>query len=247
MSASTQVAADDGSASQVTRPRRERILAARRRGVAGVDDGPHRCAEPLLRAAQVVKRYRGREVLRGCALEVRPGEAVALVGENGVGKTTLLRICAGLVRPEAGEVEVRGRIGYCPQEPGLLDLLNANDHLVLFGRGLGLGREEALDVGGRILQELHFPVGDPTLARDLSGGSRQKLNLALALLGAPEVLLLDEPYQGFDHGTYVDFWDFVEGWRAEGRVVVIVTHMLAELHRVDRVVELRDGVPANAA
>jgi len=73
---------------------------------------------------------------------------------------------------------------------------------------------------------------------DLSGGTKQKLNLALALLGDPKVLLLDEPYQGFDRGTYVNFWDHVDRWREESKAVVIATHMLAELDRVDRVVEL---------
>ncbi len=76
------------------------------------------------------------------------------------------------------------------------------------------------------------------MAKDLSGGTRQKLNVALALLGDPPILLLDEPYQGFDRGSYVNFWDHVERWRQEGRAVLIVTHMLAELERVDRVVEL---------
>jgi ABC-type multidrug transport system ATPase subunit len=143
-----------------------------------------------------VKRYGRRTVLCGIDLDVDAGEATALVGQNGAGKTTLLRACAGLLRLDAGEVEVRGRIGYCPQQPGVLDHLNAAEHLVLFGRGLGLDRDEALNAGNGILQQLHFAVGDPTLARDLSGGSRQKLNLALALLGNPDVLLLDEPYQG---------------------------------------------------
>jgi ABC-type multidrug transport system ATPase subunit len=72
----------------------------------------------------------------------------------------------------------------------------------------------------------------------MSGGTRQKLNLALALLAEPDLLLLDEPYQGFDRGTYVNFWDHCDGWRAQGKAVVVVTHMLAELGRVDRVIEL---------
>jgi ABC-type multidrug transport system ATPase subunit len=72
----------------------------------------------------------------------------------------------------------------------------------------------------------------------MSGGTRQKLNLALALLADPDVLLLDEPYQGFDRGTYVNFWDHCDRWREQGKAVVVVTHMLAELSRVDRVVEL---------
>jgi len=76
--------------------------------------------------------------------------------------------------------------------------------------------------------------------RDLSGGARQKLSLALALLGQPGLLLLDEPYQGFDQGSYLDFWQHAGAWRRQGRAVVVVTHLLTELHRADQVLELRN-------
>ena len=193
-----------------------------------------------LSATNISKRYGDKAVLRDASLVVHAGEAVAIVGENGSGKTTLLRICAGLLTPDAGSVRVAGRIGYCPQEPGLLDLLTADEHLAFFGAGVGLPRARSLTEGRRLLAGFGFPANDGarTLARDLSGGNRQKLNLALALLGEPQLLLLDEPYQGFDHGTYINFWDQVSGWRADGKAVVVVTHMLAELSRVDRVVEL---------
>ena len=193
---------------------------------------------PLLQATGIAKRYGRKVVLRDQTLRVGTGEAVALVGENGAGKTTLLRICAGLLAADSGRVEVAGRIGYCPQEPGLLELLTADEHLVYFGRGLDLSRARALDDGRRLLAEFGFDARDETVVRQLSGGTQQKLNLVLALLGDPAVLLLDEPYQGFDRGTYVNFWDHVDAWRERGKAVVVVTHMLAELTRVDRVVEL---------
>jgi ABC-2 type transport system ATP-binding protein len=168
-------------------------------------------------------------VLDGANVEVLAGEAVALTGENGSGKTTLLRICAGLLTPDGGTVRRSGRLGYCPQEPGVFDHLTVAEHLELFG-----GARE----GSRLLAELGLPLDGRTVARDLSGGSRQKLNLALAVLGNPQVLLLDEPYQGFDLGSYVDFWEHVRAWRDEGRGVLVVTHALTDLDRVDRVVEL---------
>ncbi len=191
-----------------------------------------------LRAAAVGKRFRRKVVLDRVSLEVGSGEAVALVGENGAGKTTLLRICAGTLEPDEGRVTATGRVGYCPQEPGLLDLLSADEHLVLFGAAGGLASAEALETGRVVLGGLGFPVGDRTLARELSGGARQKLNLALALLGEPSVLLLDEPYQAFDRSAYVAFWEHVERWRGERKAVVVVSHFLPDLGVVDRVVEL---------
>jgi ABC-type multidrug transport system ATPase subunit len=199
---------------------------------------PRQMTSPALIATGVSKRFGRRTVLDGACLEAGAGQAVAIVGENGAGKTALLRICAGLLVPDAGAVEVRGRIGYCPQNPGVLDLLTVDEHLGLFGRAMDLPAEAAIEAGHRILTELRFPVGDKTVACHLSGGNRQKLNLAIALLGEADVLLLDEPYQGFDYGTYVNFWELVDAWREAGRVVVVVTHMLAELSRVDRVVEV---------
>jgi len=186
----------------------------------------------------VTKRYGRTTILEDVDLTVRGGEVVALTGENGAGKTTLMRICAGLIRADRGEVRVGGAIGYCPQSPGLFELLTADDHLVMFGRGAGIGRSESIERGHDILAEFGYPLHERAVTRDLSGGTRQKLNLALALLTDPNVLLLDEPYQGFDRGTYVNFWDHCETWRGQGKAVVVVTHMLAELERVDRVVEL---------
>lgn len=191
-----------------------------------------------LTARGISKRFGRKAVLEDVSLDLRPGEAVALVGENGSGKTTLLRICAGLLRADSGTVRVPGRIGYCPQDAGVLELLTADEHMVLFGRAAGLSRQTALREGRRNLEWFGFPARERTVAKDLSGGTRQKLNLALALLGDPEVLLLDEPYQGFDRGTYVNFWDHVDHWRSGGKAVLVVTHMMAELTRVDRVVEL---------
>lgn len=193
---------------------------------------------PALDAAAITHAYGRKLVLDRVSLSVQAGEAVAIVGENGAGKSTLMRICAGLIRPDRGEVRLRGRVGYCPQIPGLFDLLTADEHLTLFAPALGLGEGHIVGEGRRLLDELGFPVGDRSPARYLSGGARQKLNLALALLGGPRVLLLDEPYQGFDRGAYVSFWEHVAGWQANGLAVVVVTHLLTDLALVDRTVEL---------
>ncbi len=192
---------------------------------------------PLLAVSRVSKSYRRRPVLREVSLQACPGEVVAVTGENGAGKTTLLRICAGLEAPDGGTVRCDAAVGYCPQEPALLDLLTAGEHVTLFAAGRH-GRNDVAASAHELLESLGVHRGMRTLARDLSGGARQKLSLALALLGQPGLLLLDEPYQGFDHGSYLDFWHHADMWRAGGKAVVIVTHLLTELHRVDRVIEL---------
>ncbi|MBK5289408.1 MAG: ABC transporter ATP-binding protein [Acidimicrobiia bacterium] len=189
-------------------------------------------------ASGIAKRFGRTVILDAVDLTVRGGEIVALTGENGAGKTTLMRICAGLIRADSGTVQVGGSVGYCPQIPGLFELLTADDHLVMFGRGAGIDRAESLRRGHAILEEFGYPRRERSVVRDLSGGTRQKLNLTLALLADPAILLLDEPYQGFDHGTYVNFWDHCQVWRDAGKAVLVVTHMLAELERADRVVEL---------
>jgi ABC-type nitrate/sulfonate/bicarbonate transport system ATPase subunit/ketosteroid isomerase-like protein len=201
----------------------------------------------LLSASGIVKSFGRRRVLEGASVAARAGEVVAVVGENGAGKSTLLRICAGLEQPDAGRVTRAGRLGYCPQAPGLFDLLTADEHLALFAPALGRSRSDGVAEGRQILAELGFPMGDRSQARRLSGGARQKLNLALALLGEPRILLLDEPYQGFDHGAYVGFWEHVDRWRTDGLAVVIVTHLLQDTSGVDRVVELAIPDPGASA
>ncbi|MEI7548790.1 MAG: ABC transporter ATP-binding protein [Actinomycetota bacterium] len=186
----------------------------------------------------VCKRYGSTTILDHVDLTVAAGEVVALTGENGAGKSTLMRICAGVLGADRGEIWADAPMGYCPQDAGLFDLLTADEHLVMFGRGAGLDRDDALRRGRGILAEFGYPTRERVVVRDLSGGTRQKLNLAIALLADPVLLLLDEPYQGFDRGTYVNFWDHCRTWRQKGIGVVVVTHMLAELERVDRVVEL---------
>jgi len=146
----------------------------------------------------------------------------------------LLRICAELETADTGTIDRHAAAGYCPQEPALFDLLTPAEHLALFTAG----RDHAAAESRELLASLGVPPGARTLVRDLSGGARQKLSLALALLGQPRLLLLDEPYQGFDHGSYLDFWHHAEAWRRQERVVVVVTHLLTEPGRADQVLEL---------
>ncbi len=186
-------------------------------------------------------RRRRVDVLTGASLMVCTGELVGLVGENGSGKSTLMQIVVGLLGRDRGEVERLGRLGYCPQVPMLWDKLTVDEHFALFARAYGLADEVRDGAVSDLLAELSFERFRHYRVEELSGGTRQKLNLALALMHEPQLLLLDEPYSGFDWETYLRFWEMAERRRADGMGILIVSHFLTERDRLDRVYELEDG------
>ncbi|MFN8215103.1 MAG: ABC transporter ATP-binding protein [Solirubrobacterales bacterium] len=186
-------------------------------------------------------RRRPVAVLRGASLEVGHGELVGLVGENGSGKSTLMKVIVGLLERDAGTVERDGKLGYCPQSPLLWDKLTVAEHFELFARAYDLDPAATEAASDGLLAELQFERYRDYRIEDLSGGTRQKLNLALALMHEPDLLLLDEPYSGFDWETYLRFWEMSERRRDEGMGILIVSHFLSERERLDRVYELRDG------
>ena len=183
----------------------------------------------------------GSAVLRGADLLVGAGEVVGLVGENGSGKSTLMKILVGAEAADSGVVRVSGRIGYCPQEPVLYERLTCDEHLELFGVAYGMSEDAAAAAAEDLYVTLGFDRWRAARVEELSGGTKAKLNLALALLADPEVLLLDEPYAGFDWDTYQKFWGLVADRRQAGRAVLVVSHFLVDEDRFDRVVELKDG------
>ncbi|MBW6434302.1 ABC transporter ATP-binding protein [Actinoplanes hulinensis] len=192
----------------------------------------------MLRLTGVSKRYRRREVFSGVDLTVRGGEVAAIVGANGCGKSTLLRICAGLTRPTGGDVRRTRRVGFVPQDGGTAGWLTAEEHFTLFGAAAGMAPRKARSTGTHLASRLAWRPGRHQPVQELSGGTRQKLNLVLGELHGPDLLLLDEPYQGFDQGSYLDFWRQVREWRDAGRAVIVVTHLLHELENVDHVLDL---------
>ncbi|EKX68429.1 ABC transporter ATP-binding protein [Streptomyces ipomoeae] len=212
------------------------------------DDGPPG-ERSVLAAAGIEKSYRRGlwpaqrrvRVLHGADLALAPGEVVGLVGENGSGKSTLMKILVGALTADAGTVTRSGRLGYCPQEPVVYERLTCDEHFELFGRAYGLPPDAERHSRRDIYTFLGFERYAATRADRLSGGTLSKLNLGLALLADPEVLLLDEPYAGFDFDTYLKFWELVGERRQAGRSVLIISHFVTDEERFDRIIELRDG------
>lgn len=195
----------------------------------------------VLEATDVHKRFKRLHVLRGASISIEPGEVVGLVGENGSGKSTLLRILVGLLRSDHGSVTMNGRYGYCPQEPVLFDTLTMKENLAYFAAGYGLSPDELRQRSSELFDRLRCKDHASNRVANLSGGTRQKLNLIISLLHQPTLLMLDEPYQGFDYESYRAFWDLADEFKRVGRSALIVSHMLIDRERLDRVYSMQDG------
>ena len=199
---------------------------------------PTAAAPVVLRLRDVSARRGRRTVLSGINLTIHRGEVVAVVGANGAGKSTLLQLCAGLLRASGGSIERTPNFGYAPQLDSLAPLLTVDEHLRLFGSARGIRQGRSVSTGHRLLTRLGWTARGDQTAGTLSGGTQQKLNVALAQLDAPDLLLLDEPYQGLDALAYEDLWALISAWRASGAGVLLVTHLLRDVDLVDRVAEL---------
>jgi ABC-2 type transport system ATP-binding protein len=196
---------------------------------------------PLLAARGAARRFGHTSALEPVDLEVWDGEAVALVGPNGAGKSTLLALLAGALEPSAGTIERRKavRVGWAPQRPAQYGRLSARENLELFARLEG--ERDPSAAAERLLADFELP-GEAAPSANLSVGSRQRLNLAISLLGSPAVLLLDEPTAALDPEQRRRLWERVAALRAAGGAIVFATQNLEEVDRVaDRVVVLRDG------
>jgi ABC-2 type transport system ATP-binding protein len=189
----------------------------------------------------VTKRYGDRVALRDVSFEAADGELVAVIGPNGAGKTTLLSIVGGLLRADAGEVSRPPReVGWVPQQAAVYSKLSVAENLRLFARLEKCPDPDA--AVARMLEQtgLRDRAGDEL--GTLSGGNRQRVNIAVGLLADPPVLLLDEPSSALDPRQRERLWEFILGLARGGTTVVFSTHDVGEAERhADRVLVLADG------
>ena len=198
-------------------------------------------AQPLLAAHGVSRRFGKTTALEPVELEIREGDGLALAGPNGAGKSTLLALLAGALEPSAGGIERRKglRVGWAPQRPAQYGRLSARENLELFARLEG--EHEPEQAAMRLLDEFDLP-GKASPSANLSVGNRQRLNLAIAFLGRPQVVLLDEPTAALDPEQRRRLWERVGALRSSGGALVFATQNLEEIERhADRVAALRDG------
>jgi len=196
---------------------------------------------PLLAARGAGRTFGRKRALEAVELELWAGDALALVGPNGAGKSTLLALLAGALEASVGKVERRKglRVGWAPQRPAQYGRLSARENLELFARLAGLRDGGAASEA--VLEQVDLSTAGQR-ASQLSAGNQQRLNLALALLGDPDVLLLDEPTASLDPKQRRRLWELLLERRDAGHTALLATHSLEEASALaGRVLLLVDG------
>ncbi len=215
---------------------------------------PHTMHRPLFRIEGLVKHYNGQRVVDDLSLAIAPGECLGVIGPNGAGKTTTLRMCLGLVPPDAGTIDIFGlpipacvreakkRIGVVTQFDSLDPDFTCAENLRVFGRYFGLPRA-TLDA--RVPRLLEFAALQSKAAArpgELSGGMKRRLSLARALVNDPDLLLLDEPTTGLDPQARHLMWERLKALLQQGKSILLTTHFMDEAERLcDRLVVLDRG------
>lgn len=192
-----------------------------------------------------------KEIVKELNFEVRPGEVFAFLGANGSGKTSTIRSLLGIYKPTSGELHVNGKqygpdqarlVGYLPEERGLYTRSTVLDSMLYFGELKGLGRDEARDFAVNYLERVGLSDKANTKIKKLSGGQQQKVQLGVAIIGGPKLLILDEPTKGLDPMNRKLLLDIVDELQQQGVAVIYVTHLMEEVERLaDRLLILKDG------
>jgi ABC-2 type transport system ATP-binding protein len=210
----------------------------------------------VLETQSLTKRYGSLTAVKELSLEVHEGEVFGFLGPNGAGKTTSINMMCGLLKPDAGTVTVRGvpitgdggdggdvraRVGVCPQDIVLWERLTCLEQLLFIGRMYDVPRRVARERSEHLLGELGLSAKRDQQARTLSGGMQRRLNLAMALVHDPEIVVLDEPEAGLDPQSRVKVREYIQSL-ARKKTVILTTHNMDEADRVaDRVAIIDHG------
>ena len=208
---------------------------------------------PAIIVEQVGRRFGSLEAVRGVSLIVERGEIFGLVGPDGAGKTTLMRMLAGVLRPDAGRITLEGidvaadperakkALGYMPQRFGLYEDLTVDENAFFYGELFEVPRAQYRERMTQLLNAAGLAAFRHRLAAQLSGGMKQKLGLVCALIHTPKVLLLDEPTTGVDPVSRRDFWAILYQLREQGVTIVMSTAYMDEAQRCSRLALLHAG------
>ena len=205
---------------------------------------------PAIKVRSLVKNYAGFEAVKGVDLDIEAGEIFGIIGPDGAGKTSVFQVLGGVMEPTSGEARMYGKstvdarpfVGYLTQTFSLYQDLSVAENLQYVGQLRLLSRRMIEERGQHYLQMFDMARFTDRLAGSLSGGMKQKLALACALIAEPKILLLDEPTTGVDPVSRREFWDALAGLANEGMTMVVATPYLDEAERCHRVALMYDGV-----
>ena len=206
-------------------------------------------AEPAIRVRSLVKNYDGFEAVKGVDLDIAAGEIFGIIGPDGAGKTSVFQVLGGVMEPTSGEARMYGKltvdarpfVGYLTQTFSLYQDLSVAENLRYVGQLRLLKQKQIEERGDHYLQMFDMARFKDRLAGSLSGGMKQKLALACALIAEPKILLLDEPTTGVDPVSRREFWDALAGLASSGMTMVVATPYLDEAERCHRVALMYDG------
>ncbi|MDB4273999.1 ABC transporter ATP-binding protein [Algibacter sp.] len=196
----------------------------------------------ILNTEHIAKSFGKNKVLKDISFQLKAGSITGIVGENGSGKSVLMEIIVGARSADKGIINRNGKIGYCPQRALLFPHLTVQEHFIYFSTAYGIGIDQLKRRSEELLLRFNYKKYKQEKIINLSGGTQQKLNLSIALLHEPDLLILDEPYNGFDWDTYQRFWNYTNHLKKQGCAILIVTHLLSEKERLDHIYELENGV-----
>jgi ABC-2 type transport system ATP-binding protein len=206
----------------------------------------------IIIAQNITKDFDGFKAVDGLSLQVKKGEVFGFLGPNGAGKTTFINTMVGLLKPTSGKILINGAdvqeidkelIGICPQELVLWDHLTCKESLKLMGDMYEVPKKLLKSRVDKLLKDLLLTDKADTVVTKLSGGMKRRLNLALALVHEPEIVVLDEPSEGLDPQSRRVLWNYIKSLRDdEGKTVILTTHLMDEADKLsDRVAIIDHG------
>jgi ABC-2 type transport system ATP-binding protein len=193
----------------------------------------------------------GKKIVTDLSFEIMPGEIFALLGANGSGKTSTIRSLLDIYQPTSGELHINGNryspeqshlVGYLPEERGLYVRSTVIDVMTYFGELKGMSRADANDFSMKFLERVGLADKAKLKVKKLSGGQQQKVQLGVAIINNPKLLILDEPTKGLDPLNRKLLLEIVEEYREKGTAVIYITHLMEEVERLaDRVLIIKQG------
>jgi ABC-2 type transport system ATP-binding protein len=209
-------------------------------------------SEYAIEAQNITKKYGDFLAVNDLNLKIKKGEVFGFLGPNGAGKTTSISMMVGLLRPSSGKILINGKevkntdketIGICPQELVLWENLTCYESLKLIGDMYEVPKDVLNQRIEKLLKDLFLTDKADTVVSNLSGGMKRRLNLALAVIHEPEIVLLDEPSEGLDPQSRRVLWNYIQSLRdKEGKTVILTTHLMDEADRLsDRVAIIDHG------